>query len=494
MSDIDLLLDFTIHEGCIKLFLTDPDQRANINLIRWIIGALLFVIVITIVAYYLTKYLMIREESRYPEIDRVWYEAMNECARLGIFLDRVPLFVGLGTPSGRFGSHLLKIAEINLSISVPKQGDSDISVFANSEAVFVFVPGCSCLSSLAAMPSEIMELAASPIHQDIGDGGRTIDPSFFAAQGQRDVSPTQTPQLSPRDMVGSQTLLLPEDQDFSELLRGDEPQAVLKSKTLSSTSIAECEDRLRHVCGLIKEARNNLCPINGILTTIPFGTIDTSSPQLQLAAQKDLATLRENLMVRCGNVLLITDMEDEDGFQELINRFGPQRSRDFRFGKGCQLWTAPESERLAAVGAHATGAFEDWIYMLFQDEKALQRRFNSRLFKLLCKMRGPFAKSLNELLARGFGYDPTMAAHLANEQFLFGGCYFAATGNDASRQAFVRSVVQKLIEQEGQLEWAPAARRIDNQFQFAANIAVLIGTASLLAIVIMLIIHFGNAG
>ncbi len=122
-------------------------------------------------------------------------------------------------------------------------------------------------------------------------------------------------------------------------------------------------------------------------------------------------------MVRCGITVLVTDMEVEEGFQELVNRFGPQRSRDFRFGKGCELWSAPEATRLAAVGSHATGAFEDWIYMLFHDEKALQRRFNSRLYKLLCKMRGPFAKSLSDLLARGFGFDPQVAPHLADEQF-----------------------------------------------------------------------------
>ncbi len=451
-----------------------------------------FVIVIPTITYYLTKYLMIREESPYPEIDRIWYDAMNECERLGIFLDKVPLFVGLGSPSGQFGGHLLKIAEMNMSVSVPQQGEGDIAVFANSQAVFVFLPKCSCLSALAAMPAETMDIMPTPVYHDIGESGRTIDPSYFAGQAHRDVSPTQTPQLSPRDMVGSQTLLLPDDQDFGDLLRGEETQTVSKPKTLPSAAIADCEDRLKHVCGLIKESRGNLCPINGLLTTIPFSVIETSSPQLQLAAQKDLSILRQQLMVRCGNVLLVTEMETEDGFQELINRFGPQRSRDYRFGKGCELWTAPESERLAAVGAHATGAFEDWIYMLFQDEKALQRRYNSRLFKLLCKIRGPFSRSLNELLARGFGFDPQQSPELATEQFLFGGCYFAATGSENGRQAFVRSVLQKIVEQEGQLEWAPAARQIDSQYQFAANIAVLVGTGSLVSIVIMLIYHFAR--
>ncbi|MCC6511264.1 MAG: hypothetical protein IT423_19340, partial [Pirellulaceae bacterium] len=328
--------------------------------------------------------------------------------------------------------------------------------------------------------------------QSMGDSGNTIDAAFFANQLKHEAPALQihTPQLSQGDLPPGATLLLPDDQDFSELLRGDENAMIVKSKQLSGSVIADCEDRLRHVCKLIKEARGNLCPINGILTSVPFETIDTSSTQLQLAAQKDFYVLREQLMVRCGNTLLVTDMESEEGFQELINRFGAQRSRDYRFGKGCELWSPAESDRLAAIGAHATGAFEDWIYMLFQDEKCLARRNNSRLYKLLCKMRGPFSRSLADFLAHGFGFNPETERYLANEQFLFGGCYFAATGNEPGRQAFVRSVLTKLIEQDGQLEWSPAARKIDSQFQLAANVVALIGTAALLAIFIMLLLYF----
>ncbi len=87
-------------------------------------------------------------------------------------------------------------------------------------------------------------------------------------------------------MAPSATLLLPEDQDFSELLRGEESNLMVRAKQLNGTAIADAEDRLRHVCKLIKEARGNLCPINGMLATIPCETIDSSSPQLQLQLKK----------------------------------------------------------------------------------------------------------------------------------------------------------------------------------------------------------------
>jgi hypothetical protein len=481
--------------AAIKRFWTSDGQNSTWReLWMWIGGALLGVIVIPIIVYYFTKYLLLREESRFPEIDRIWYDALAELERQKIDLANVPIFLVLGTPNIRFANHLLKIADLELSVTVPKQSDGDISVAANSDAIFVSLSGCSCLSRLSAMPAESMTVSAdSPVSAAMNEAAsRTIDPSFFASAAGRADDPSGfgariggVSEASP-----GATLLLPEDQDFSDLLRSDEPTTIAKPKSLSSSDMVDCEERLRHVCGLIAAARGSLCPINGILSAIPFETIQSSSPQLQIAAQKDLAVLRERLMVRCGNTVLVTDMEFEEGFQELINRFGAQRSRDFRFGKGCELWSPPEMERLAAVGAHATGAFEDWIYMLFQEEAALKRRYNSKLFMLLGKIRGQFSRSLADFLAHGFGFDPKTQPSLAYEQFLFGGCYFAATGTDPSRQAFVRSVIMKLIEQDGQLEWAPAARRIDQQYQFFANLAVLVGAAAVVAIMIMLGLEF----
>jgi hypothetical protein len=151
---------------------------------------------------------------------------------------------------------------------------------------------------------------------------------------------------------------------------------------------------------------------------------------------------------------------------------------------------APDAARLDAVAIHASATFEDWIYMLFQEEGALKKKHNSRLFLMLCRVRGAFAENLRSVLVRGFGFDPKIEGHLAFEQFLFGGCYFAATGPGASQQAFVKSVFAKALQQEGELEWAPNARRNDNFYHFLANLAALVGTLALLAIFGMLIYQF----
>ena len=183
-------------------------------------------------------------------------------------------------------------------------------------------------------------------------------------------------------------------------------------------------------------------------------------------------------------------MEIEEGFIELIKRLPPQKVSENRFGKGSDIWVSPETARLDAIAIHAIATFEDWIYMLFQEENALKKKHNSRLFSMLCRVRGEFSGNLRAVLTTGFGFDPKTQPNLAHEQFLFGGCYFGATGGTTNQQAFVKSVFAKTIQQDGELEWAPEARIRDSQYHFLANLAALIGTIAIIAIAVMLILYF----
>ncbi len=483
-------------------------DAANKVFWQWLVAALL-VIVIPIIVYYLVKISMSKEESRFPDIDRVWEMGLDECAKQGIYINNVPLFLVQGARDHRQASQLMRASQIPFAVTTPTQEDSDIVFFANSEAIFLYISGCSCISRLSSAPSGPVAAAMpGPSSQPANFTG-TIDASMFdgggasapqPAAGAADIGQTLTdnsmfppsaPPMQPAAEGIGGTMLLPEGGNAGGFVPvASQSGASMPAPQLTSQDIAERNQKLRYVCGLIKTARQSLCPINGLLTLLPFELIENAAAPLQTAAQKDSAILREELMVRCPNTVLVTQMDKEEGFQELINRVGEERTRDFRFGKGCELWNAPEGARLDAIAAHSVGAFEDWIYMLFQKENALEHRFNSRLFMLLCRVRGRFAENLRAVLSRGFGFDPGTEGNLAYEQFLFGGCYFAASGADPSRQAFVKSVLLKSMQQEGEVEWAPAARQRDAQFHLAANLFLLLGAASFLAIVLMLVLHF----
>lgn len=480
----------------------------------WFPALFLLVIIIPVIVYYLVQTWMIKEVSRFPEIDRIWEAGVAECSRHGIELTGVPVFLVLGSRDQRQSSQLMKASQLPLTVALPTQEDSDISFYANSEAVFLHLNGCNCLSRLSSAPTSAAPAgpAASPTQWAAGGQPTgTIDASMFGQMAKPGATPApaslgQTltegsfPAANPGAFqpaaagVGG-TMLLPEGQGISDFLSSGGGSVanvdVPRVPQLSSQDIAERELKLRHVCKLLNRGRQPLCPINGLISLLPFDLVEIASTQIQAAVQKDLAILREELLVRCPNTVVVTQLDREEGFQELVKRVGEERAREFRFGKGSEAWNAPDAARLDATAAHAVGAFEDWIYMLFQEENALKHRYNSRLFILLCRVRGKFAENLRTILARGFGFDPLTESRLAYEQFLFSGCYFAAAGSDPSRQAFVKSIFLKCLQQEGELEWAPEARRRDQQLQFVANLMALIGMLSMLSIVGMLLWKYG---
>lgn len=467
----------------------------------------LLVLVITVIVYFLVKFWLVKEESRFPNIDQIWETAMEQCQQQGISVRQIPIFLILGARDQQQATNLMKASQIPMSIAVPKQQDTDLAFFANESSAFLFLNGCSCISGLS-MPS-LLSPVSSPAPVESGSAlAGTIDASAFAklaggmsanspaspaaggtlTQGAMQASPLEAPAYPMASPDAGRTMVLPEGQQFEDFLKptGDQMEApgrlgAVAAANLSSQEVFERQEKLSYVCQLVQKVRQPVCPINGVLTLLPFELIESASGQVQTAVQKDLRVLREELMVRCSNTVLVTQMDKEEGFQELVKRVGEQECRDSRFGRGSDLWNAPSSDRLRSIAAHAVGAFEDWIYLLFQRENALQQRYNSRLLGLLCRVRGKFAENLPVVLGRGFGFDPNTEPELADEQFLFGGCYFAGTGSDPERYAFVKSVFSKILQHEGELEWSPRARLRESQYQIVASLFALLGGVSLLA-------------
>ena len=125
------------------------------------------------------------------------------------------------------------------------------------------------------------------------------------------------------------------------------------------------------------------------------------------------------------------------------------------------------AEDMRSLSAHLCGAFEDWVYTLFREQQALTRPGNLRLYGLLCKVRCNLKLRLAEILAGGFGYDPRQTPH--DQPLLFSGCYFAATGPTPDRQAFVKSVFDKLLDEQENVEWTRQALVNEQRYTLLAT-------------------------
>jgi hypothetical protein len=182
---------------------------------------------------------------------------------------------------------------------------------------------------------------------------------------------------------------------------------------------------------------------------------------------------------------LVTGLESEPGFLELARRVGVEQARSTRFGRGFDHWTPPTAENLDALTSHACGAFEDWVYDLFQRPDALSKPGNSKLYTLLCRIRSLVQDRLRSVLIQGMGSDVGQVAG-GGRPNLYGGCYFAATGESSDRQSFVRGVLDKLMQLEEELEWTDQAVRLDASYRRLANFLVVTNGVLVLAILALL--------
>jgi hypothetical protein len=217
--------------------------------------------------------------------------------------------------------------------------------------------------------------------------------------------------------------------------------------------------RFDHVCSLVARARDPVCPVNGVVALVPYEAVQVNPREaegLQRALHGDLQTTLTRLRLRCPVTVLFTGLERERGFSELVRRVGQQRALTQRFGRGFDVAALATKEELAAFSLHVCGAFEDWIYTLFREHGALSRPGNTHLFNLLCRVRFNLKNRLTDILAEGLGFDGDAASP---DRLLVSGCYFAATGNTADRQAFVKSVFDKLEEEQEAVEWTQSAVR-----------------------------------
>jgi hypothetical protein len=263
---------------------------------------------------------------------------------------------------------------------------------------------------------------------------------------------------------------------------------------LDASSAGQAADKLAYICRCIRRIRDPLAPINGVICITPFALIADGSQdavnQLQVALKSDISTLRLATRLRCGITHLVSGMEEEAGFRELIRRVGADKVSSQRFGKGFGLWNLPTPEQLEAVVKHACGAFEDWSYVLFREKDGLSRRGNRQLYGLLCRIRLKFMPRLVNLIKEGYKLENASPMLSGREPMLFSGCYFVANGATPDRQAFVASVFGKARAEEEELEWGSEALGEEKRMQTGVQVLlVLNGILVALAIAMLIKIN-----
>jgi hypothetical protein len=491
----------------------------------WYLGLATLLFVTPIVVYRAVALWMFEEHSRYPDISRAWRAGIAELARNGMSLSSAPLFLVIGTGDDRLRRSFMNAAGGDFFIDGVCEDSSPLYWYANEDGIFLYLNDITWMNAAITLyelhaaaiktgqllPNELPRGGAgprklsralytlrpgqfSPIPAPGRGGGLPTDQAAPAgpSAGSEAAKAGEPPPKAARHYTGT---LTPEQvatpapatgPNANAPIMGARSTAVVSkhaSNRLTSQESAEQLQRLEHVCGVLRRHRYPVCPINGILTLLPFQMLkagDQDVEELERAIAADLATIYRELQLRAPVTAVIVGMDQEKGFRELIRRIGHEDAAKQRFGQRFDIRVPATSDELRRFTTHVCGTFEDWVYTLFRDEQALSHPGNTALYALLCKVRRTLKTRLGDVLGKGFGYD----RQSGTVPLLFSGCYFAATGPKADRQAFVKGLLSKLYDEQEDIEWTADALREDQHRGWFAKIGWVLCGIILLATVI----------
>ena len=462
---------------------------------------LVLVFVIPIVVYYWLKLWLEGDVSRFPDIDAAWKEGLAALAENGFDPTSLPIFLVIGAPDERLTKSIFKATAFDFVVRDTPAGLAPLRFYADERSLYITCIDTGRLGKLHRLAKAGGGGGGKP-HG--GDVRGTMEPSGGVrgtmVAGGGDVRGTAVATAggggeswSDNDSQMIRGTLVPGGGGGGGSTRGGPaaPAAGQGSSLLSRREADLETERLHYICELIQRVRRPVCPLNGILVLLPFDVVQQVmvAKDIPAAIKNDLDTIRHATQLRCPVTVMVTGMEHEGGFGELVRRVGTSKAKTNRFGKGYDVWNPPTEENIDAFSSHACGAFEDWVYNLFRERDGLAKPGNAKLYTLLCKIRSEVRARLRGILLHGISID---AANKDTEDSppLFNGCYFAATGDTDDRQAFVRNVFEKMIDQEEELEWTPEAWREDNRNHALAQLGMVIDGALILGIIAMFVVKY----
>jgi hypothetical protein len=437
----------------------------------WQPGKLLMLAVLLVLTpllvYQAARLWLDRDASRWPDILEAWQSGVAELRRQGISLTDVPLFLVIGACSDDQEKRLLDDAPCELPVRASPAGSAALHLFGGPDAVFVCLATSSHVSDLArrgvgrGIESRPSPVAASPAAtgNDVRGTMAVVLPAEAAA-----ASPAPEPSAAAAPAVAASFPAA----DINATIQIDAVAAAVTAATVGkrppAVSAADREimtQRLKYVCDLVRRERGNLAPLNGLLAVVPAAFLlaeGSNGQSLGRALADDLVGVRDGMGLRAPVTVLIAGFEDDKGFAELIRRV-PAAERQSRLGQRFPIGVAPSYEQLGTVATRACGMAEDLVLgRILRTKSVLDEPGNRHLVGLAARLRSEFSGRLATLLRRAFA---TPEGESTETTPLLSGCYLAAAGASAETRGFVRGVLEKLLDSQGDLEWTEAAEDLD---------------------------------
>ncbi len=464
---------------------------------RFILSWLLLILAMPVAAYFAVRAWLETEPSQFPDIDEAWELGLDALSQKGVAIDQCPLFLVTGIFAPHDADNLMEAAEWELLVAGQPTGNHPLRWYASRDSIAVFLLDASAASMLQeSVARELSNSARGPAQggglrgtllggaapfptTDTEAPATGIRGTIIADAGQ--LGPSAAPPPPATGIRGTMLAGYAEGQPGGA--GASRPAATV---SLDRQQVSDQGDRLARVCRLAAQARQPLCPFNGSLVVIDWNAL-LALPEGRLSAvvREDAARMIEASQLHAPTAVFVAGLDSEIGFIEMVRRVGEERARENRFGHGYNHEAQLEPEQLKALGLQACGAFEDLVYDLFRHPDALARSNNEKLYAFLCKVRSDIQPKIIDLLV---SFSGTLTAS-GDRGALLCGCYFGAAGGTRMRHAFVRSVFDKLLQSEEDLEWSADAWQREVSMQNAVR-AILFVNALLIVAIVSLLVYF----
>ncbi|WP_010585393.1 type VI secretion protein IcmF/TssM N-terminal domain-containing protein [Schlesneria paludicola] len=435
-----------------------------------------------------------RDLSEFEDVQRAWESGLDALAREGFDLQWLPIFLVNGaTPEQQ--KSLFEGSRMTWKVN----GNSDdprsnaLTFHASDEALFI------CLNDVGAMSRQLKKVPsrggnaataartgpaiASTMRPDQlrsaveqtrrpdqlqNAGGQTLPPNALAAAAgatMRAPAAQYGATMRPGEIAGmaSQTVA-PVSVSMLSVL-----------EKLSKDELRQNHRRLEFVCQLLTEERGSYCPLNGLLQLIPLRWTESAAHEpLMAAAAADIQTLHNGLHLQFPVVCVHAGLEDVTGLSEFIER-GKEidsRFRDSRAGSRYPAGLAVDHKSSEWVVERGLIWFRDWVYAEFAKNLASSK--NRQLYQFLCSLSLRRERLVRELQTVIGDINLRQPVRLT-------GCYFAATGAEPAKQAFVHGVMQRLMSEQNDVAWLPEWRSRDRRCLLLTSLVSLVTLAVLAA-------------
>ena len=397
---------------------------------------LLLLLLVPLLVYRAARLWLEHQGGRWPDIAAAWSVAVDELGRQQISLTESPLFLVLGSDGGELERALLAEPPTPLVVEQSPAGSGPLHIFASRDAIFV------CLSGAGQTA-----VAAAAVRSALADGPQSWNPPPSGADPETVV-----------DLTGA-------GQESGAMAANGHAAGRTSAPPRTGKERRAAADRLEYACDQLRQARLPLASINGVVVLLPLqvnSDADADAISLGQAVGEDLTTITRVLGVRAPVTVVAGVLQDDPAIDDLLPRLDAGK-RTAAFGQPFPLGLPPTSEHLHALAFCATGSLIDRAAELLLDPRRIaQQPANRHLLAMVGRLRLHVSTQIARVLQQAFSSDLHGGADGRRVVLpLLAGCYVASISANASQRAFVRGMLDRVVQMQGELDWTDGSLRAE---------------------------------